>query len=405
MLKVLLIAGQLGGGGAERQLALFLEHAEGRFEPSCFLLNEGGTWQEPVRDLCARFQVARWKAPPGRALEFARLVKNWRPDLIHCWHEYPFVYPLVSRALHRRPIVVNVRGNLTVSNESGRAGFPLQYRMLRSVDYVIANSRYSLAALERRGVVLPASRVIRNGIEPSGTRPHRPHGDVTQVIGVGSLRPLKNWSQLIRVCGQLIRSGQSLNLTIYGDGTQREQLECLCSRFGLDPRSTLPGYVPDLRRRMAEGDILVHCSRSEGLPNVILEALAEGLAVVASDLEICRELQRESGCLELFPVDDDEALQRKLEQLLANPDLWQERSEPGRAFVRRNFDCDEMARRYLEVYATLSGRPANPCEQPGGGRPGCGVDRTAIKIDTVGRGGGKWRDPEEANASEGATRK
>ena len=353
MLKVLFIAGQLGGGGAERQLALLLERARGRFEPSCLLLNGGGVWEEPVRKICARFHVSRWNAPPARALEFLRIARRWRPDLIHCWHAYPFVYPLVTRAVHGRPIVVNVRGDLTVNSESGREEFPRHYRMLRSMDFVVSNSAHSLEALERHGVRLRASRVIANGIEVSSTAPVRAPRREVRVVGVGSFRPLKNWRQLIRVCGELIQSGRCLSLTIYGEGGQRAELEALCSEHGLDPRHTLPGYVSDLRRHLAEADILAHCSLSEGLPNVILEALSEGLAVVASDLEVCRELQRESGCLELFPVEDDKLLRQKLDRWIADPALRRERSEPGREFVRRNYDCDEMSDSYIEVYDSL----------------------------------------------------
>jgi glycosyltransferase involved in cell wall biosynthesis len=367
MLKILILAGQLGGGGAEKQLALFLRHAGPEIEPSCLVLNGGGIWQDPVRSACVRFRVSRWSAPPARALEFLGVAKRWRPDLVHCWHAYPFVYPLVSRLLHRRPVVVNVRGDLTVEGSTGRPGLARFYRMLRRVDQVVANSAHSLEALEREGLRLGRTEIIDNGIEVFDRAPCRGSGAGVRLVGVGSLRPIKNWSQLIRVCGELIAAGHAADLTIYGEGEQRQELESLCSRWGLDPQRTLPGYVPDLRERLARADILVHSSLSEGLPNAILEALAEGLTVVASDLQVCRELQRRSGCLDLFQVGDDRELRMSLERWIEEPARLEPRRERARQFVRDNFDCGEMAARYVALYRRL----ADPTQ--GAGRAAGGI--------------------------------
>jgi glycosyltransferase involved in cell wall biosynthesis len=177
MLRVLFIAGQLSGGGSEKQFALFLEHAMG-IEPHCFLLN-------------AEFRIARSGSPVLRAWQLLGLIRELRPDLIHCWNTYPFVYPLASRWLHRLPVVVNVRGELTVDSDSGGPRPLGIYRWLRKADALVANSAHVMRDLESR-LGIERGYVVPNGVELAAPRQATRDDGRVRVVGVGSLKPLKN---------------------------------------------------------------------------------------------------------------------------------------------------------------------------------------------------------------------
>lgn len=353
MTRVLFIVGLLEGGGAERQLATLLRHGRGRFEPHCFLLNDGGVWRDAVAQESASFSVARYRSRVLREVEFLRRVRAVQPHVIHCWHDYTSVYALMSRSWHRRPVIANLRGDPTVSDFAGANRRFLG--LLGRADVIVSNSPFTLEVLGRNSIRVKRSEVIPNGIQPQPPRTPGPKDGLSHVVGLGSLLPNKNWAQLIRVCGRLRRDGRALSLTILGEGAQRTELERLCAEWGLDPRVVLPGYVAQPSARLAQADVLVHPSLTEGLPNAILEGLAAGLPVVASDLEICRQLGAHGDFLRLFPVGDDEACAEQLEALLVDPAARAELGQRARRFVETNYDSDTMAGRYAALYDELSG--------------------------------------------------
>ena len=353
-MRVLFLAGQLIGGGAERQLAVLLRFARARgLKPSCFVLNAGGPWEEPVRAECEVFRTGR-RSHLLRMLDLLRSIRESRAQVVHCWNAYVAPYAVVTRPLHRRPVLVNLRADLTRDAETGRPSTPGFVRWVSRCDGVVSNSAHNLRALEREKILAARSWVVPNGLEVPAREPGLAAGNGIRVVGVGSLKALKNWAQMIRVCGRLRGDGHEIRPTIYGEGEEREALEALCREHGFDPAETLPGYVEDLPKRLAGADILLHCSKSEGLPNAVLEGLANGLPVVASDLPICRDLGESGEFLRTFPVEDDERCRIELARLVADPGLRVELGRRARDFVRENFDREAMAERHMEIYRAVS---------------------------------------------------
>lgn len=346
--RIFLVAGQLGGGGAERQLALFLQEIRNTVDVTVLALNPGGVWEGPIRRSASEFHVCRRRSPPLRLLEICSRIHRASPDVLHSWHAYPFVYLLPARIGLRRPVVVNLRGDPTVHVHDGRAKGPGAFRLLRFTDRIVANSPHSIERLRDAGVALPRTTIVPNGIEvaPETTRPAPA---VPKVVGIGSLRPLKNWEVLIEAVAAL-RESTPLELRIFGEGPARPELERLLLSRGLDPAASLPGYARDLRPELENATLLVHPSKSEGLPNAILEALAAGVPVLSSDLPICRDLARESGAVDLFDPTDSTGLTEALRRSLGARDDLRIRGKRGREHVASRYSPAAMARGYLDVY-------------------------------------------------------
>jgi glycosyltransferase involved in cell wall biosynthesis len=130
--------------------------------------------------------------------------------------------------------------------------------------------------------------------------PVRPDGDSLNVVAAGRLTRQKGFDRLIALMPQL----PAVRLTIFGEGPERTTLEKLIENLNLKDRISLPGFSDNLASAIAGADVLVLPSRWEGLPNVVLEALALGTPVVASDESCVEDIAAAApGALIVAPVD------------------------------------------------------------------------------------------------------
>jgi glycosyltransferase involved in cell wall biosynthesis len=139
------------------------------------------------------------------------------------------------------------------------------------------------------------------------------------VLGVGRLAPQKNFPLLIEAFARVNREHDA-RLVILGEGPERSNLEALVRRHGLETRVALPGFVTNPFACMARASVFVLSSDFEGLPTVLIESLAVGTPVVATDCPSGpREILRGGSLGRLVPVADVEALARAIQCTLVSP--------------------------------------------------------------------------------------
>jgi teichuronic acid biosynthesis glycosyltransferase TuaC len=191
---------------------------------------------------------------------------------------------------------------------------PLIERTLQSAHGVVAVS----AALKRRMVELgcPAEKiaVIRNGIERDVFYPREPAAarqrlglaaDARVIVSVGALVPLKRMEFLIEAMPQILQCHPSAQLFIFGEGPERAALTAQIAAQNLQSRVFLPGAKPqaELAEWYAAADLFCLASQREGCPNVVIEALACGAPVVASDVGGIGDLVTHEGLGWLLSAD------------------------------------------------------------------------------------------------------
>lgn len=353
--RVLLVVGTLGGGGAERQLSLFAAGVRDRAALHAFVLDPTGPHADGLRAVTRSWHEAGPRLRLRRAARFVAAAAAVRPDVVHCWHTFPVVYPTLTRPLHRRPLVVNLRGDLTRDATTGLARMHPATRWLRFADACVSNTEHSVEALRGAGVRLPTSEIIPNGIvvPPARTAPRRGDG-VVRLVGVGTLKDLKNWPWLLRVAAKLRDSGTPVQVRVLGEGPGRPALTALAASLGFDPEAVFPGFVDDVPAALQQADVLVHPSRTEGQPNAVLEGLAAGLPAVTTDLPPCQALADEpGGFVRTAPLDDDDAMIAALRPWLDGAAARQRAGEAGRAWVAKHLGVERMVERYLAVYERL----------------------------------------------------
>lgn len=144
-------------------------------------------------------------------------------------------------------------------------------------------------------------------------------GEPPVVLAVGRLEKQKDFPTLLRAFG-LVRRRRPARLLILGEGTERAALESLAEAIGLKAEIALPGFVPNPFPYMARAGVFVLCSAWEGMPGVLIQALACGAPVVATDCESGpRELLQGGRFGRLVPVGDVEALTAAITSTLDHP--------------------------------------------------------------------------------------
>ncbi|MCU0833922.1 MAG: glycosyltransferase [Chromatiaceae bacterium] len=231
-------------------------------------------------------------------------------------------------------------------------------RLFRRADGVIAVSRgVADDVADITGIPEDRIRVIRNpNITPEleeMARAPLDHpwfgpGEPPVVMGMGGLRTQKDFTTLIRAFARL-RQVLACRLLILGQGRQRDRLLRLADDLGLAEVVSLPGFDPNPYRYLARSKLFVLSSRWEGSPNVLTEALALGVPVVATD---CRsgpaEITAGGKLGPLVPVGDVAAMAQAMEQTLRNPLL----ADVLRAGVDE-YRMEKSARRYLLAFGLL----------------------------------------------------
>lgn len=234
----------------------------------------------------------------------------------------------------------------------------IEHKLLASADRVVVMSQRQR---KQFGKLLSRVRVLHNAIVPlaaGGSAEERRHvsdllkAQTRPLIGVvGRLSREKGVDVFLDACSRLAASGFAFSAVVIGDGELRKQLEVRAERFGLEKRISFPGRIEAMDLVYSHLDLLVIPSRSEGLPNVLLEALNADVPVVATDVGAIPEVLASSRWRALVPPDDAPALAGEMEVALrAHPVGSAHRPA---ASVREAFSLQARVQAHLSLYGEL----------------------------------------------------
>ena len=176
---------------------------------------------------------------------------------------------------------------------------------------------------------------------------------------VGNLIPGKHVDLTVRAFQRLSQSGRAARLLIAGDGPCGPGLRRLVQRHGLNREIEFLGAIPPDRvaRLMQRAHALVLASAREGRPTIVMEAMAAGVAVIASDIDGVRELIEPGRTGLLFHVGDIEALFAHMAALMDQPAKTRQIAQQARHWMtNRNLTWQNTAAQYLQTYQRLAGK-------------------------------------------------
>ena len=181
----------------------------------------------------------------------------------------------------------------------------------------------------------------------------RASGDV--VVGtMAGLRAVKNLPRLVRM---FARSGQGGRLVIVGEGPERDAVLAAARAEGVADRLLLPGFLPDAARYVGHFDIFALSSDSEQFPISLVEAMAAGLPVVATEVGDVASMVAPGNRRYIVPPEDEPGLAEALGRLVASRDLRHRLGSANRQIAWGRYGEEAMIGAYRTLYEEAMGRP------------------------------------------------
>jgi glycosyltransferase involved in cell wall biosynthesis len=255
----------------------------------------------------------------------------------------------------RIPYVVSLRGGDVPGTEPHLAMFyrvlqPLRRDILEQAKAVCAPS-LGLKELSEKADPFPV-QVVPNGINTDLFRPEpERRTKVPTLLSVGRLHPQKNVRYLLNLVAA-IKSKTEVRAQIIGDGPERPDLEAAAAALGITDSVQFSGWLPrdEVRQAYHAATLLVHASSYEGMSNVILEALASGLPVAASQIPGNIELIQDNANGLLFdPAGDPAQLAERIAPLFQDQTHWNRLSAAARATIETRFSWNHAADLYEKL--------------------------------------------------------
>jgi L-malate glycosyltransferase len=323
---------------------------------------------------------------PSLVWHLYRVFRTHRPDIVHTHAWGTLCEGLIAARLARVPVVIHgEHGTLQLK--------PYQTQVQRwswnRVDQVLSvSSRLAERIAATTDFPLERIHVIRNGVDlsrfgsvtRSDARQELGIADSSLVIGTaGRLVGVKDHASLLYAFRHLADTPREFLGLIAGEGPLRADLEAQTAALGLQSRVRFLGHRPDIERVLAALDVFVLSSKSEGLSNTILEAMASGLPVVATRVGGADELVDDGTTGVLVAPESPVALATGLEEFLRDSRRRLSAGVAGRNRALEAFGIERMMRDYTDLYRRLGHGQRRSLWRP---RPSS-RSRSSTKLQTI----------------------
>ncbi len=350
-------------GGAERVLVAIATGLDRRrWTPSVVCLGSEGALVEPLRSagietIC--LGVSRRK-PIGVVTRLAKVLKRLRPEIVQSFLFHANLAAKLAAPIAGTPWVV---GGLRVAERQRRWHLVLDRLTSRlSAGSVCVSEGVRRFSVEVGGLDPDRLTVIPNGIDPAPIDAAMAldratigvPADATLALFVGRLDPQKGLPILLEAADQLGPKGPDWRLVLVGDGPDREPLHAMARSLpGLDGRVIWLGRRDDVPSILKAADLFILPSLWEGMPNVVLEAMAARRAVIGTRVEGTEDLVVPGETGWLIPPSEVRPLADALGQAIADPDRLRRFGEAGRTRVEERFKLQNVRDAYVSLWSFI----------------------------------------------------
>jgi glycosyltransferase involved in cell wall biosynthesis len=346
-------------GGLERVVLDLVRRADrDRFEMRVLCLGASG---QLAPDFSAAGVAVEFLGLQGRgtlrsACRVAKRLRALRVKVLHTHNPAPHLVGALAAAMAGVPTVIHTKhGRNYPEVRSKVIANQLASLLTNEIVAVSEDARQVAEVIER--VPRRKLRVIRNGIDIRTTvlaQPGNQSGAARAVHVARLIYPTKDQDTLLRAVRIVADSEPSFILDIVGDGPHRSDLEALAVQLDLGRHVIFHGFRRDIGRFMSEAQLFVLSSVTEGLSLTLLEAMAAGLPVVATDVGGNREVVADGRTGHLVPAKSPNELAAAMLRLIRDPALSSAMGRAGRQRAEEFFSLDGVVRAYEALYTRLS---------------------------------------------------
>ena len=364
--SVLFLITGLAYGGAETQLVNLAISLKKRgwkvrvvsmLPPQAFTeeLKEAGI---PLSTLNMRREVA----DPRAVFRLVKILREWRPDIMHSHMVHANLLARVVRIFYKIPVLISTAHSI---DEGGRWR-EVAYRLTDPLADLTTNvSRAAVECYIRVGVA-PKNKIrfMPNGIDTTKFIPNKAAGQRLRNelgvdnyfvwLAVGRFEEAKDYPNMLRAFSMIVSKKSDVVLLLVGQGSLLEEVKKLACELNLEDKVRFLGVRRDVPDLMNAADAYVMSSAWEGMPMVLLEAGACGLPVVATDVGGNSEVVLNGKTGFIVPPRNPEALAQAMEKMMALPkEKRLEMGEAGRAYIEANYSLEHVVDQWEGLYMEL----------------------------------------------------
>ena len=386
--NVLFIIDSFEQGGSERQALQLLRqlHQSGQCQVYLACLQNRGSLRVDA-DQLGLGDIHEYALTSFYDLNFARqirrvvsFIKEKRIDVVHTHCFYTNIFGMAGGFLGRVP------GRVTSKGETDGFRTPMQKRAervaFRLADRVIANCHVVENQLIREGV--SRGKIVQhyNGLdmERLKVRPGLRRAEALAGFGLPEDRryisivanlhnPVKDHPMFLRAAARVRARVPDAAFAIAGEGELMDGLRTLAAELGIEQDVFFIGRCDKVGDLLFASDVGVLSSKAEGFANAILEYMAAGLPVVATEVGGAREAIADNETGYVVPSGDDVSMAARIIDLLNSPERARAMGERGKQIVAEKFSCDRHLQNTLELYDELLARPRSDQSESGTGVP------------------------------------
>ena len=360
--RLLYVVGQLRLGGLERQLYYLLANLDhARYRPGVVVwnLNHNDKYYKDIETL----KIPLFGFPPewsslSKFKTLRALTRQLKPEVIHAY-DFHTNFAAYYAAWATKTLAIGSRRSEYNPHKRRRGGVKRLLNRKWPAFHIINSTPSADAA--NRSLSLFTSRhvlIVRNALD---LNLFKCESEASQkrdyVAAIGSLMPVKRWDRLLRVVRDLKSVlGEGIRFQIAGDGPWRPALEKLADDLGVSRIIEFRGAVHDISAFLSGAKFLVHTSESEGCPNVVMEAMACGLPVVAMETGEIPYLVEDGKTGFVVRQDDETTFVERVSLLLGDDELCLSMGAAAREKAKREFTLERLVSETLEAYRVAGWR-------------------------------------------------
>lgn len=353
-MKVCFIVGTLGRGGAEKQLVYMLRALrQTDIEARVLCLTRGESYEAEIESLGVKVEwIGAAKNPAARVLKIIGNLRKTPADIVQSSHFYTNIYAGIAGRARRISSIGAIRSDLTYEFDNHKYTGKWQISLPR---FLITNTEVARCRAIERGVAPGKIAVVRNVVEALPCNKNQTENQPLKILFVGRLDRNKRPERFVRLASILTTRfpNTPLQFQIAGDGELKTELENLAGELNLSPEKLkFLGVCQQMSEVYRQADILVSTSEREGSPNAVLEAMAYGLPVIATNVGGTPEiLNSERGFL--IASDDENGLVNAAAELVPNRNLRLRLGYEGRKYVAQNHSLESLRKHLTGIYEKM----------------------------------------------------